>query len=382
MNILFISHDSSRTGAPLALLSLLKSVKAKMPDVTFSVFCKADGPLVNEFKQLCPVILPTGKPWVLPTLFTPSNLRERLSIRLLLQHIKRQHFDLIYANSASSLSCAVILKERLHIPVLLHFHESSINSCYIEIHKRWIRQCDHFIAVSPLSRDGLVELGAEPSKINIVYPTSDFIIKLLAAPQTSDMQTAKDSAKTIIGFVGPLIERKGADLLAVVMRRLSTLHPDCDYEIRSVGNYLDMERKRVEFDIQRLDVKDRIRFLAPMEDPVPAYKEMDMLLVLSREESFSLIVPEFGLLGKPVVLFNGSCGVQHFLKHEENALIASYLDIDGIVEAIYQLSKDANERHRLGENLRKTITEHYSQYDTNSQIINLLKEIKPSSSIS
>ena len=377
MNILFISHDSSHTGAPLALLSLLKSIKTSVPDMKFSVFCKKNGPLVEDFKQVCPVILPTGKPWYLKTLFTPTNFRDRLSIRLFLQHIKHQRFDMIYANSASSLSCAVILKTHLHIPILLHFHESNINQCYIHTRRNWIRECDHFIAVSQLSFNSLVELGGNPSRIHIIYPTSIFIPILLSERQ-SLIQFHNQKQKTIIGFVGPLIDRKGADLLAIVMKRLSDKYPNCEFEIWSIGNYLDQERRRVEYDANRLGVRDKITFIDSLNNPIPTYRETDILLVLSREESFSLVVVEFGLLGKPVILFDGSCGVQHFLRNDQNAIIVPYLDINGIAEAIYMLSQDREKCHLLGENLRNVMRNHYLQTDTNEEIIKILSSMDSS----
>ena len=374
MNILFISHDSSHTGAPLALLSLVRAIREHIPEVRCTVLILKDGPLTIEFGKECPVIIPQRKPWCLQNLFVPSNLIDRLSIRLFLKHIKHQHFDLIYANSAYSLHCAIVLKEILHITVLLHLHESGINRCYIDIRQSWIHACDHFIAVSPLARQCLADLGADLSKISVIFPTSVFIEQLLNSKDVQEKTTKMDSAKTIVGFVGPLINRKGGDLLPIVLRRLCDRHPDFDFEIRSVGNDHDLERKCLEYDAHRLCVSDKIRFIDPLEDPITVYTEMDMLLVLSREESFSLVVPEFGLLGKPAILFNGSCGVQHFLQHEHNALIVPYLDLDGIADAIYRLGTNDDEKHRMGENLRQVMTEHYTHHDTNGQIINLLRE--------
>lgn len=377
MRILFISHESSRTGAPLALLSLLQTIKATCSKMEFSVLCQENGPLIEDFEKLCPVIAIKGPHWDLQTLFTPSRIRDRLAIRFLLRKIRNQHFDLIYANTASSLLCAIILKERLQIPLLLHFHESPINLFHLHtpIRKKWIHDCDRFIAVSQLSRQALIGLGADATKLHVVFPTSAFIQRLLTeSPAISPKKEKTD--KTVIGFIGPLIERKGADLLAMIAKKTSDLHPDCNLEIRCIGNLHEQERQRVEYDAWRLGVADKFRHIAPTSDPVPAYQNIDILLVPSREESFSLVVPECGLLGKPVILFDGSCGVQHLLQHEQNALLVPYLDTDAVAEAIYRLSVDDKLRQTLGDQLRLTMKEHYTHNDTNSQIIQILETIE------
>ena len=377
MNILFISHEATRSGAPLALLYLLKVLKSKTPDITFTVLLLNGGPLTSDFQHLCPVITLPGRPWKIQHLFKQDTMRDRLAIRLLLFHLKRQHFELIYANTMDTLATAISLKRHLSIPLLLHTHEAFINQCSLNTPRSWIRACDRFIAVSPMAQQCLTDLGADASKINTVFPTSAFTERLLAekdAPQA----IYKSISKTVIGFVGSFLNRKGADLLPIVMKRLHDIHPNFDFEIQSVGNFRDIERKRVEYDIRRLGLADRLRFIAPLADPISVFTDMDMLLVLSREESFSLVVAEFGLLGKPVILFDGSCGVQYFLKNEQNAIIVPYLDIDGIVEAIYRLSQDRERCRQLGENLRNVMRNHYLQTDTNEEIIKILSSLDSS----
>ena len=63
MNILFLSHEATRSGATLALLYLLKEIKRRHLDMNFTVLQLEGGPLTKEFKRLCPVITLPEFPW-------------------------------------------------------------------------------------------------------------------------------------------------------------------------------------------------------------------------------------------------------------------------------------------------------------------------------
>src|SRR4051812_5528003 len=51
---LFVSHDASRTGAPIFLLNLLRWIKANTA-LDFEVLLPRGGPLVSDFANLCRV---------------------------------------------------------------------------------------------------------------------------------------------------------------------------------------------------------------------------------------------------------------------------------------------------------------------------------------
>ena len=95
-------------------------------------------------------------------------------------------------------------------------------------------------------------------------------------------------------------------------------------------------------------------------------------LMLSREESFSLVVLELGLLGRPSVLFEGSCGIQHFIQNNVNSILVPYLDTDAVVDALYRLYTDRDMCFRLGQQLKDVLTDYYTTVNTNDEIIRLL----------
>ena len=51
MKILFISHEATKTGAPISLLNFLKEIKA-LKGIYISFFLLSDGPLENDFRKV------------------------------------------------------------------------------------------------------------------------------------------------------------------------------------------------------------------------------------------------------------------------------------------------------------------------------------------
>ena len=111
--ILFISHEASRSGAPLILLRFIKWLKKDQPQIKIDVLSLRGGELINEFKEV------TDHFYDLPK---PPGFIDRLKTKVLttgdlgsldnkrLREIKAREYDLIYANSILSVRFASKLK--------------------------------------------------------------------------------------------------------------------------------------------------------------------------------------------------------------------------------------------------------------------------------
>ena len=56
MRILFISHDASRTGAPIVLLNLINWIN-KNTSKEIIILLKDTGPLLKEFQKIAPTFI-------------------------------------------------------------------------------------------------------------------------------------------------------------------------------------------------------------------------------------------------------------------------------------------------------------------------------------
>ena len=132
-NILFLSHDATKTGAPTVLLHLLRHLKSNNRDVQFEVMLKNGGPLEPEFYSLAPTYVWNRKSSrvsrpifkVLRTLNAPA-LENFLQRKRPIRFSSEKRFDIIFANSVVSSDLAVVLKKQLQIPVVLYVHELEV----------------------------------------------------------------------------------------------------------------------------------------------------------------------------------------------------------------------------------------------------------------
>jgi Glycosyltransferase Family 4 len=149
--VLFISHDSERTGAPIVLLSLLKWIRAKTT-LPFEVLLKdGGGDLRGEFEALAPV-----KVW-------GEHPEETLA---------PTHIGLVYSNTLTNGEILDALA-RPGRPVISHVHELQYWTRYrVDPGSlaRMLTLTRHYIAASKAVKHHLVDtLRVPEDRVEVIY---------------------------------------------------------------------------------------------------------------------------------------------------------------------------------------------------------------------
>ena len=342
MNILFISHCASRTGAPVVLYSFLSWLKKEREDISFELLLLNGGELEESFRVLCPVYYG----W---NVYTKTEkrlhryLRYKLDANKWKSFISVKKYDLIYANTVVSLPIGVELKNEYGIPLLLHLHESEVGYACMGLDDNILHQCDNFIVVSQPVRDVLKSRNVPSSKIHVIHPVSDTLLRNIGYSRTYE-----DKDCFSIGLVGYYGWTKGSDLLPLVANCYRKKFPDMKCKFEWVGNFKKLNQLELNHDLELLGVMDMVEVLPKIPNPTEYYKRFDIFLLLSREDSFPLVVLENAALGTPVVLFEHSSGLLDFFNNNKSALVVPFLDIDSLVDALYGLCSDRSIRERIG----------------------------------
>ncbi|MBN2319618.1 MAG: glycosyltransferase family 4 protein [Acidobacteria bacterium] len=366
--VLFISHDATRTGAPIIFLHFLKWFR-KNTDIPFQIILKDGGPLEAEFHELGPT---HGLNW--NNAYFDQTEKEKY-----LFNLAKQDFSLIYSNTVTNGQVLACLAEA-DCPILTHVHELEYRIRHQtdpEIIAATTAFTDHYIAVSRAVKQNLVLNHDIPEKaVSIVrgfVPTEDAIAGSGGCPDIRNSLGIPPGA-LIVGACGTSDWRKGPDLFiqlaAAVRRKLGSSVHFC-----WVGAQVDSpEFSALEHDAGMADLDDCMHFIGPQKNPEDYFSLFDVFVSVSREDPFPLVNLEAAALGIPVVCFDNSGGGREFVGNA-CGFVVDYLDIAGMSARVMDLLKDTELRTRLGNQARKKAREYHDISSVAPEILRVMQAV-------
>lgn len=348
VDILFINHEESLTGAPKVLFEIAKEI-SNAYDV--SVLClKFGGPLnkdfVKEFKYI-----------IYPQYIAPGAEEYKKALKVL-KDVKPR---IVYANTVASYTYARAAK-KLGIPVIFHTHElSSVFNDYlssIEI-ENFKEQADAFIAPSNAVRDYLVnELKCDRDKVLIISEIINYkkvLKESLLADKKNIQEMKKKKNQVVVLACGTVTKRKGADLYFKAYKIL-------EKKYRGVFKFLWLGSAPFgEKEFFGKEKSANFIFLGEKANPYPYIKAADFFVLPSREDPFPLVVLEALALNKPIIAFKNSGGAAEAIG--DAGILVDSFDENELANAIEALAKDKNLVEFLIEKTKTRI-----KYDSKTEI--------------
>ena len=87
------------------------------------------------------------------------------------------------------------------------------------------------------------------------------------------------------------------------------------------------ERKKIEYLVNKLKIKDKVKFLGWKKNPYPYMKYSKLNILPSKYEAFGNVIVESLILNTPVISTDIKCGPRDILKHEEFLVPLNKIDI-------------------------------------------------------
>lgn len=369
MAILFISHDASRTGAPIALLGLLRWLRANTA-LEMHLLLRARGPLEAEFRKVLPVwSLEPASRWARyraaisrrtgvlrgPRL-TPRRLRRRLSLR--------SRIDLIYSNTVTNGSVLRALST-LGCPIVTHVHELDYFIANMMTAGRFedvLKFSSFYIVPSFAARANLLK------KYNVPDTKIEVVQNCVPARQYGEIHRGEGRRNLrrrlgiatdaqIVGGCGTLNWNKGPDVFVQLARLVAERFSAGGVHFVWAGGERQGEGfTSVMHDVKTLGLSGSVHFIGPVEEAVSVFSGFDVLALTSRQEAFSLVMLEVAALGIPSVAFARSGGPEEFIG-EDCGFIVPYLDLWAMASKIGELLRSSQLRDRLGERARAKVLE-------------------------
>lgn len=195
----------------------------------------------------------------------------------------------------------------------------------------------------------------------LVWPVASGIHEALEAVQPAAIAEARrqhglDAGATVIGFMGRLVEEKGAGDLVAAFARIADEFPSAAVLIVGSGRGQPNDAEdALQRDVARRGLTERIRFAGFQWNEALYYSLFDIFVLATRDfEGYPTSVVQAMMAGKPVI---GSAvgGTPEIVLDGETGRLYPPGDVDALARALRALLTDATERGRLAAAARRKV---------------------------
>lgn len=354
--ILFISHDASRTGAPLVLLHLIQWLNNNSPSIKIDILLLKGGSLEVDFRKVC------DKTFVFSEIYKPEKLSvlivnkifSKLGIKnnnkelLFLNNIASNNYDIIYANTIVSLPIGEkIKKANQQSKLIVHVHElNTVIKMLTPNFDEYIGYIDRYIAASHQVKNNLIDSwNVKSGLIEVIYPFAAF----------GKANSIKTKETFIVGASGNADWRKGDDLFIQVAKYVTENYSNARIKFVWVGNNTN-NKCIIDNDIKKLGLNKVVDFVGEQINPLNFYKEFNVFLLTSREDPFPLVCIEVAELKKPIICFDKASGTAEVIK-QGGGFVVPYIDIEAMGEKIMYYYNNKTALEKDGEKVCKLFFE-------------------------
>lgn len=370
MNILFISHDASRSGAPILLRNFINWLNTNTNN-TCHLILRAGGILEIDFKNI-----------VNYNIYYPEyynnykNITQRLLNRLgwykyklkiyhkrLLKQLKQQKFEIIYCNTVVNVDILDFLKP-LNLPVLTHVRELESTIEHFggkTLINRLNYHSQHFIADSHKVKENLIYTHSiSENKISVVHEYVEIPDQLPSEIIRKKVKAELNlpSNSFVVGSAGGVLWRKGYDLFIQAAITSCNQPGNENMHFIWVGGFTAAKQYEIEYDIVKAKLKGRVHFIGAKANPLDYFSLFDIFVLPSREEPFGIVGLESALFETPIICFDQAGGMPEFVADNCGSIIP-YLNIPELVKALnhYKQNPDIKKQHGINAKT-KTIQSH------------------------
>lgn len=372
LRLLAVTHECSRTGAPIVLLRFLEWL-VRERDAHVEVLALKGGPLLEEFSAV-------GEVHLVEAYGTESLQRRfeqglhqagmgRAADRLRMARLRREArhlvgFDVLYVNSATSAIAFRMLPE-LPAHVVSHVHElDSAFNFWMDDDDRaaMLEHSGAFVVAADCVGENLVaNHGVDPERVHRCYEFIDPPHVDEVAVEAARNRLGIGAHELVVGAVGTADWRKGTDLFLQMAARVRRIAPELPVRFLWVGRSLPHDLVHQRADLAGLDLADHVTFLGEVPDPGTYLSLFDAYCLTSREDPYPLVCLEAATLGVPVVTFDNGGMVELAGADPPEPLLTCvpYLDVEAMAEQVVELLGDPERRTRQGSRLQAWVRGHH-----------------------
>lgn len=328
--ILLVSHEFSRTGAPMACLMLAKTIKKIFGEPPVVMGC-SDGPFRQDFEDAGIKTFLIGE---LP--FFKDDLKNFLD-----------SFDLIIVNSVSFLFFDVI--NNVSVPVVWWNHEVlDMKSVKILNMDKFLLSLKEVWFVSPLLEDFLKEHFPQVQRRFFPYG--------IPIEQLPERQIKRSELNFLL--VGSIEKRKGIHIFIDAISALpEKMREKCSFKI--IGKVMEQGYYKKMLDrasgIKELDILPPVSH----DELLQYYADCDVVVSSSIVDPFPIVITE-GFMHSKLCLFTESIGQALLVEDKKNAVLFKTGDAIDLKNKIEDIVLNFEKYQNIAKEGRKIYEDYFS----------------------
>ena len=352
--ILLVSHEMSRTGAPILVLNIAKCLREQYNIIILTL---KDGCLEREYVETCDVLIGPKIP--------SEHLRSEMFFALLLQRITSET-PITFA-IVNTIVSHVVIKPlwECNIPSIHLIHEFASYTRPVEVFAQSAIYASLPIFSAAIVRANAIEKCPDIEHRSILLPQG-----INGAPGlTNDPQQAAAERQRMIdtlrpsGFpkdtvvvlgIGSIHIRKGLDLFVACAKRVAEKCPTAPFRFVWIGDGYNPECNEYSMfiadQIHRSGLDHVLAIAKETAEIATAHQQSDIFLLSSRLDPLPQVAQDAMAHGRPVVCFRYATGIAEYLEEDPCAAygVVPYLDIEETANRICRLIDDAPYRKEIG----------------------------------
>lgn len=357
-SVLVVSHEASRSGAPILSLNIAQELGKKYNVITLLL---GGGPLVENFRDASDMLIGPEA----------DGGNQIVADTIISQLLALHEVDFAIVNSIESRSVLPELARRF-VPAVVLIHEFAAYT------RPKGAVCDavfwsaEAVFSAPITLDNAVfehpELAAKSLHVipqgRCILPAAESSEALDLAEERrvkSELRPSHLPADTIVILgAGSVQLRKGVDLFVDCAAKVLRESPDKNFRFVWVGKGYDPERDLhysvyLEDQIRRSGLQNHMHFIHETSKIEVAYTSVDLMVLSSRLDPLPNVAIDAMAHGVPIVCFDKTTGIGDVLKEHGlgDDCVVPYLDTSKMAIKVMALMQSKTRRKEIGEKLKQ-----------------------------
>lgn len=279
--------------------------------------------------------------------------------------IKEYAPDIVYAHSSKAGAITRIADIGIKNYCIYNPHGWAFNmrcsikkrKMYIAIEKLAAPFCDKIICISDAEKQSALEKHiCHEDKIQVIFNGVDIEAYENGKHDTvkrKDLEIPEEAF--VVGMVGRMSPQKAPDVFIKAAKLIKEKIPNTHFIIVGNGEQENEIRRYAEDN----NFSDSLHITGWVDNPMSYVELFDVACLPSRWEGFGLALPEYMMVGKPIVASNVDA-IPNIIKDGENGLLVEVDDPTGTSEAVLRIYMDEDYRKQL---TLKGIEDVHSRFD-------------------